>query len=423
MFLVSFAAFATLVTTPPTASAPGDLALLARRYVAEHSSGELARVHGLIPAWARKYNVNCSACHLPAVPRLNENGQRFKWAGYRMPEEIGENVEVGKVQNYLAAGGKVQYEWETTGGAPTTASQFSLPGITLFYAGPFGRTYSGFLELEHGSEGEIERVAHVSALWGKEHQYAGFRVGQMHYLAEWGLAGFDRPIGISAPLPIDGPVTGGVPFTLGEHQLGLEAFFVSGANRLSAQVLNGVDPSGMGSVSDVDTKKDFLVTDQLLIDHAGSGVQAAAYYGTIVGLDPSATGLSTHYLRLGLTANKIFHNFELLGAVIYARDKDLPVGGGSPFTAAEDKGLGYWLSGQYTFVRDSEPSLTVFSRFESNDPNTQAADDAMRRVVVGAVLPINLPQYFRWAIEYRRDMPQGGLPRTSNVTTELMLNF
>ena len=28
-----------------------------------------------IPAWARRYNMNCSGCHYPAVPRLNEIGR------------------------------------------------------------------------------------------------------------------------------------------------------------------------------------------------------------------------------------------------------------------------------------------------------------------------------------------------------------
>lgn len=31
-----------------------------------------------IPAWARKYNMNCSGCHYPVVPRLNETGIRFR---------------------------------------------------------------------------------------------------------------------------------------------------------------------------------------------------------------------------------------------------------------------------------------------------------------------------------------------------------
>lgn len=119
-------------------------------------------------------------------------------------------------------------------------------------------------------------AAQVSALWGREQSYGGIRLGQMHYLAEWGVAGFDRVIGINAPLRIDGPITASVPFAFGEHQLGAEAFFVHGANRLSAQMLNGVNREGMGSAADQDTRKDFLVTDQILIDSAGSGIQGVA---------------------------------------------------------------------------------------------------------------------------------------------------
>ena len=51
----------------------------------------------VIPAWARRYNANCSMCHSPAVPRLNARGIQFKWAGYRLPEEIGEKAEVTRL--------------------------------------------------------------------------------------------------------------------------------------------------------------------------------------------------------------------------------------------------------------------------------------------------------------------------------------
>ncbi len=392
-----------------------------RAYIAKYTARNLAVAHAAIPPWARKYNVNCSACHTPAVPRLNEAGMRFKWAGYRKPDEIGEKVEVGRIQNYLGAGAKAQYEFEKTQGEPTSTNALSLESITVFYAGPFGRAFSGFLELEHGAENEIERIAQVSTLWGKEKAYGGFRLGQMHYLAEWGLAGLDRPIGISTPLPLEESVTGSIPFGLGEHQLALEAYYVIGRNRLSAQVLNGINSEGEGVVADQDTKKDFLITDQILIDTAGSGIQGVAYYGTIRGLEASSPDLSSHFWRLGITANKIVGDFEILGAFIWGKDLDLPLGGA--FAATENKGLGLWASGQYTFSRAAETPLTLFGRFEYVDPNTDVSDDANRRLVGGAVLPLNLPQYLRAALEYRLDVPQGGLPKTHNVTAELMLNF
>ncbi|MGC8654477.1 MAG: hypothetical protein ACP5US_10865 [Candidatus Kryptoniota bacterium] len=41
-----------------------------------------------MPNFARRYNMECTACHT-VIPRLNEFGYQFRAAGYRMPEEIG----------------------------------------------------------------------------------------------------------------------------------------------------------------------------------------------------------------------------------------------------------------------------------------------------------------------------------------------
>lgn len=384
----------------------------ARAYMAEYTAMSLEKAHALIPAWARRYNKNCNACHYPAPPRLNAEGQRFKWAGYRMPEEIGEKVDVEKIQNYLAAGTSVAFEYNKEEGSPASNS-FSAPAIALFYAGPLGRNFSGFLELEHGPESEVERVLHVSTIWGKENSYGGFRFGQMHNLFEWGVAGFDRPVGLSAPTPIDEPLTGAIPFMLGEHALGLEGYYVAGRNRLSAQVLNGITTAGEIGASDLDRKKDVLVTDAILIDDAGSGIQGMGYYG---GLDTAGT--TAHFWRLGLTANKIYKDFEFLGGVVYGKDLDLPLA--LAFPGNENKAVGYWISGQY-FVANAPVAL--FGRFEFHDPDTEVPNDANRRFVAGAVLPINLPQYLRWALEYRLDSPQGGAPKTNNLATEFQLNF
>jgi hypothetical protein len=410
-----FLVLVTLGAGAPASAAPSAAALAkVRDYVATYSTRTTMTAHLRIPAWARKYNMNCSGCHYPAPPRLNATGMKFKWAGYRMPEEVNEKVDVERIQNYLAAATEATYEYEKTEGQPTTTNGFTLPAVTVFYAGPFGKHYAGFLELEHGPDGEIERIAQFSTVWGKEHSYGGFRFGQMHNFFEWGVAGFDRPVGISAPSPLDGPVTGAVPFMLGEHALGLEGYYVTGRNRLSAQVLNGITPGGELAGPDFDTKKDFLVTDQIITDSAGSGIQAMGYYGTLVGLDTLSPGLATHFWRAALSANKIYRGFEVLGGVVVGKDFDLPA------AAPEDKGLGYWFSGQYTFPKSA---LTLFGRYEFVDPNTDVSTDANRRFVGGLVLPINLPQYLRWALEYRLDSPQGGGAKTNNITTQFILTF
>src|SRR6266545_6772124 len=102
------------VAIAPSEARAGGTPGSVRRYMAGYSASRLAAAHALIPAWARKYNMNCSGCHYPAPPRLNATGQRFKWAGYRMPEEVGEQVDVERIQNYLAAAGEVTYEYEKT---------------------------------------------------------------------------------------------------------------------------------------------------------------------------------------------------------------------------------------------------------------------------------------------------------------------
>jgi cytochrome c5 len=98
--LAPLVALGALVT--PSAARATETPAAVRAYMAEYSASRLAAARSMIPAWARRYNKNCDACHWPAVPRLNAYGMRFKWAGYRPPDELGEKVEVQKVENYLA---------------------------------------------------------------------------------------------------------------------------------------------------------------------------------------------------------------------------------------------------------------------------------------------------------------------------------
>ena len=44
-----------------------------------------------VPAFARKYDSNCSSCHT-AYPQLNKAGRKFKEAGYAFPKLKGETT-------------------------------------------------------------------------------------------------------------------------------------------------------------------------------------------------------------------------------------------------------------------------------------------------------------------------------------------
>ncbi len=373
--------------------------------------------HATIPAWARKYNMNCSGCHTPNVPRLNARGYAFKWAGYRMPEEIGEDQQVQRISDYMAARAQFQYVVEQTGGQPATANGFNLDNATVFAGGALGKNFGSFMEIAHSEVGN-DLMVHLVGVWGKETQYVGFRAGNLHWLYNGGVAGFDRPTGISDPTPM-GQTTRASPFAFASAKLGVEAFDVTGKNRFSVEILNSFAPSGATGPDAQPGSKDFAVIDQYIYDYFGSGITAVAFFGAIRGLDSTvAPHGPSHYARYAISANKIFRNAEVQGGYVYGTDASLPVGGA--FSASTMTGTGYWGYAGYTFPN----TLTTFTRYEVVNPDTRAVQAGNTRLVFGAVLPVNLPEYLRLAGEYTLDMPRlSGAPRSSGFVAELMFAF
>jgi hypothetical protein len=379
-----------------------------------------------IPAWARKYNMNCSGCHYPVVPRLNAEGLAFKWAGYRMPDEIGTKVDVQKIENYLAARGIARYAYSKARGASADTNAFRLPNASLFAAGPFGANYAGYLEFEREEEGSVDLVGQVTGVWGREGAFGGLRFVRGHLLVGGAVAGFDRPVGIAELGPVAAPTTLAVPFTFGGDQTGLEASYVLGKrNRTSIGVVNAVlaegETGGEEMEGGLSTKKDAFVTNQWIWDELGGGLTTAAYLGRVVGLSEDAPAATSRYYRLAASANRYFGPVELGTGIVYGRDRDLPLGDTSPFVASTMSGVGYWLSGGYTLPKRY---WTVYSRYERLDPDRDAQDQAVHRLVFGSVLPVSLPEYLRLGIEYVRDAGTfTGAPRRQGVNLEALLAF
>lgn len=387
-----------------------------RSYMAAYTASRLARAHAMIPAWARKYNMNCTGCHYPAPPRLNGSGQRFKWAGYRMPEEIGEKVTVEKFQNYIAARGRIDYNYQVTENQRSSLSEFKYADATVYFAGPMLKSYGAWFELERAAENNLELVSDVSTTWGTQKGYGGLRIGQFHWLSRWGLAGFDRPTGIFTATPLGGNLTKAIPFSFGNDQVGVEAYYVRGNNRASVEVLNGINATGKGDEGGTGRKKDFVVIDNYLLDDAGSGISAVGYYGSVDGLAAAAPTLRSHFWRVGITASKIVTNFEAQGAVLFAKDYNLPL------AQPDDKGVGYWVQAQYQFPKAA--SFTLYGRYEFLDQNTDIASNGTARYLVGGVMPWGLPEYIRVALDGVLDVPRtSGLPKKYSMSAELMINF
>lgn len=393
-------AVALLTLTPPPAHALETGGKANRKVV-------LSAIHTrAIPSWARKYNMNCSGCHYPTVPRLNATGLAFKWAGYRMPNEIGTSAEVKKIEDYLAARVIVQYVYTKTEQSPADTSSLILPSASLFAAGALGKNYGAFTEFERTPDGAIDLIGQIAGVWGKEKGFGGVRVGQGHLIIGGAVAGFDRPTGILAPLALDEPTTPGVPVRLAGDQAGVEAFYVfGGINRTSVQFVNGLAGGGEGmEAAGSTTSHDLVVTNQLMLDEQGAALGVVGYFGSVKGLDTAQTDINSRFYRIAVTANKFVGPFEGQAGYVYSNDSRLPTGATSPFTSSSLSGKGYWIYGGYT----AKPTfLTVYGRYEFLDPNRTASDDGVRRVVIGSVLPVNVPEYLRLGLEYFLDTPQG----------------
>jgi hypothetical protein len=125
-----------------------------------------------IPPFARKYNMNCTACHT-APPILNTFGQRFLENGYQLPgtedggiigkKKLGD-VTLDDVTNYVGFRmvGHAVRSWSfkqqnppgADRGVAENKTEFTFPeGFTLFTAGTLAKNIAFMVELGHDVEG------------------------------------------------------------------------------------------------------------------------------------------------------------------------------------------------------------------------------------------------------------------------------
>lgn len=194
--------------------------------------------------FARKYSVACTYCHTQ-IPALNENGYKFRAAGFRTPDEIGKDdnkkFDLGDI---FAARLQGRYDTQVTNqpngarganllpdGSPgprTTTNAFSFFEATLYpLTGAWGKYFSSLSELSVSPEDvfEIEN-AYVRFTKGIAEKFFSARIGVFH---PWeGFGASDRPYDNSRTLFQTSPLSAGgkgVPYVFqpwGLDEAGLE---------------------------------------------------------------------------------------------------------------------------------------------------------------------------------------------------------
>ncbi len=110
-----------------------------------------------VPAFARKYDVNCNTCHR-AYPELNAAGRQFKELGYRFPAGSSFEEDVAQeISDFLQLEEHVPlsmvlvarpYDKKDSGQEKLRA----LHEVEILAAGTLGKQWSGYYELEAEDE-------------------------------------------------------------------------------------------------------------------------------------------------------------------------------------------------------------------------------------------------------------------------------
>jgi hypothetical protein len=336
-----------------------------------------------IPAFARKYNLPCSACHT-AWPELNAFGQRFKDNGYQLGND--RDSPIWQNPSYIPFAIRTTPQWrlertthqpvDVTPGDSTsgtvertiTQSGFDISGADLLMLGTLYKDITfGFVPTVADGEGVGIEAAFVRFDNLFRSTWANLKFGKFeldNMLSE------KRSVMLSSNGTFYQtyhfvPVGDGTDFGMGDNQIGAEWLGHSpdSYTRASVAVLGSTDgaPGLPGGKS-----YDGAVTLSQAFDAGRLGLQrvgAYAYAGrrptvfeTTGGEPIGGTGTENRsFYRVGVVGDLFIGDFELLPLFMHASDdKDLSGGTQDPTWNSGLLELHYYISPQLILTQRSE---------------------------------------------------------------------
>ncbi len=343
-----------------------------------------------IPAFARKYNVKCYACHI-MPPALNKNGYMFKRLGYRMPpDEMDGTKPAPKVRELdseakwsltnsmaLVAQGSFTAD-KTTGDAPGSNTSFNLDKALLFTGGSIPQTPFSYLaefKLYEDGESALETAILTYAGGRANSSYFG-RVGKMHAQEGEGTRAAmmfslfpDPSITLTNTSPIN--------FSLDQAPVGINAGYTWASPYfkqivgIQARVTNGVNPDGSEIIGESSKNgKDFWMNADYLFGPDG-GVTFLSYYGHKYQIQNEGSPDEFTYYpairRNGVFGNYLFFDrLDVLGGYIRTDDDWKLVADGST-----GKYTSHGLRGEVNYyIQRSFALMARYDRLNQNAAGT-----------------------------------------------------
>jgi hypothetical protein len=377
--------YASGVGAPAMARPAYESYIAARGGAAAVASTASRTVHraAMIPAFARKYGLPCSACHT-AWPELNEFGQTFKDNGYQLGND--RDSPIWQNPSYWPIAVRTTPGWrlERTTHQPVDAVQgdgasgtvertitqygFDISGADLLMLGTLYKNITfGFVPTVEDGEGVGIEAAFVRFDNLFKSRWANLKIGKFE---------LDNMLSEKRTMMLSSngsfyqtyhfvPVGDGTDFGLGDNQIGAEwlGHSVNSYTRASVAVLSSVDgvpglPSGKSA--------DVSVTLSQAFDAGRLGVERVGVYG-YVGQRPTifettggepvpGTGIANKsFSRFGAVGDFFLGNLEFLPLYMHGSDnKELAGGSRNATWNSYLLETHYYVSPQLVFTQRNE---------------------------------------------------------------------
>ena len=356
-----------------------------------------------LPSFSRKYHMACSGCHdAPVVPRLNDVGFKFRRAGFRMPETIGqEEVTDFNLSNYFSAHIALEYSVARTLDRTVDPSSSNLDNRLAVnevsfhpLTGSFQKHWATETEIAFSpAEGVSIENAYIRGAWGGQDLWFESRVGAFHAIEGFGAS--DRPIGVSYPLfatqgagrfqdtlfRLVEPTRVGAEAGVQWDNTSLSFFVVNGLTTVAREgevVVTGVPTGGV-------TREELMVfANQILGPRSGM----SAYWAHGSTRPPRDVAGFTAGTNL-ITWRNDYDRFALFGSVGVGWFTGL-MGGEVGFdnsldptsgevSRARSRSGGAFLEGDFTLA----PDIALFTRLDYFDPAASASHNTQKGITLG----------------------------------------
>ena len=394
------------------------------------------------PMFARMYSYNCSTCHYPGYGQLNKFGYNFRAAGYRIPADIGKEMNDGKFDaaNYFCARFSAGGTAKTSEGSPTTVpdtASFSLGGASLYMGGGVNKNFFVYSELGLGNGSGIfsgsppsVSSARVGYVTGNENEFFTLRIGK--FSAD-GFAGSDRgPIGNAT-----------IAGTVRPTGTGLELGYTHADTRVTLDFWNGIQNAQITGLvgsngkpvttssleapaSDDNNAKDLQLFVNQFIGDDGLAINGTFYNGFNEALNANGT--------LNAVVNPDWAGQEYYMAAVFlsspiVKNLDAKAGGELGQTNsgvfATTGPAGPTTAGAFVELDYEADEITpVVLRWDTTTANLNAAYQDTEKFTLGALTPFVQNVYMNPTYSLTMNNPNaGGYTMTHQVSDSLYVFF